>query len=241
MTIKPSSYFRCMRKTWYDLLQYPAKNKISPKGTRVFAVGTATHEYIQDGILKLMAEDENFPQFSLVPAEELPCYGKDTVEVVADHPGSDIEIKIRDTGLTEKYPVSYMVDGAFEFRGTRYIFEFKTMNSKEFEYLIEPKRDHIAQGAVYALCTGIRKVMFLYMNKDTQELKAYVNNYTDEQLEWAKNRIVTIDNKLVNLELPEQEASSDECRWCPYRTMCESNYTATEYTTNEDGFKIFKQ
>ena len=98
-----------------------------------------------------------------------------------------------------------MIDGALEYEGYPFIFEFKTINPKDFEYLIEPLQDHIKQGAMYSLCTGIRKVMFLYLCKGTQNLKAFTVDYRDDQLQWVINKIRGVEEKVLKNELPDKE------------------------------------
>jgi CRISPR/Cas system-associated exonuclease Cas4 (RecB family) len=236
-SIKPSGYFKCIRKVWYETLEYPSKDKPKPRNQRILDVGTQLHTYTQDTILVGIVETmKDLMQF--IPKDELFPVGTKGVEFV-EHDSSRVEFKIRDKRFTKVYPLSYMTDGTIEFEGIRYIFEFKTINSKDFEYLIEPKKDHMAQGAIYALSTDIRKVMFLYMNKDTQELKCYVYEYTDVHLDWAKERVATIDSHLSKLELPEKEAGED-CKWCGYKDYCETDKAATKYKKVE-GFKVFKE
>jgi len=74
---------------------------------------------------------------------------------------------------------------------------------------------------MYSLCIGIRKVMFLYLCKGTQNLKAYTVDYKDEQLQWVVDRIQGVEDKVLNDELPDKEADSLSCRFCPYKSICD--------------------
>jgi CRISPR/Cas system-associated exonuclease Cas4 (RecB family) len=231
-SIKPSSYYNCTRQVWYNLLDYPAKHKPSARGMRILDVGTAIHEYIQGEVLMKMGD------ISLVPFEEIPVYGVEGVEFIKEHSSSPMEVKVRDYRFTKKYPLSYMVDGLFEFGGFRYIFEFKTINTKDFQFLFEPLKDHLMQGAVYSLSLGIRKVLFLYMDKNDQNFKAYEHTYSDEELDFCKAKVLEIEKYLLDLKLPEKEESY-KCKYCSFKTFCANNIEAKEYEEDENGFKKF--
>jgi CRISPR/Cas system-associated exonuclease Cas4 (RecB family) len=229
-SIKPSSYYNCTRQVWYDLLDYPAKHKPSARGNRIMEVGTQLHEYVQDILM-------NMDEITLIPHEELPAYGAEGVEFILEHQSSPMEVKVKDQRFTKKYPLSYMVDGAIEYQGIRYLFEFKTINTKDFGYLFEPLKDHLMQGAIYAMSLGISKVMFLYLDKNDQNFKAYVHTYTEEELEFCKNKILEIEKHLLNLTLPPKEESY-KCKYCSFKTFCVNDIQASHYE-EEDGFKVF--
>lgn len=235
-TINPSSFYKCKRQLYYKLLDFPQNAKIFARGQRILGVGTALHEYIQEDVLMQMDEIE------LIPHEELLMYGAEGVEIIKEHNAPDMEVKARDYRFTKKYPLSYMVDGAFYYKNISYLFEFKTMNTKEFEYLIEPKKEHIAQGSLYALSIGIPRVMFVYMNKNTQDLKSYIITYTDDQLSWTKDRLTDLERSVLNLELPDEEECQN-CRYCPYKAFCnkdEGGADTVEFV-EEDGFNVYKK
>jgi CRISPR/Cas system-associated exonuclease Cas4 (RecB family) len=222
----PSSYYKCMRMKWYELMDYPSKRKTTPKQQRVFDVGTITHEWVQDEVLAEMDKREDSP-LRLIPYTELPAFQDEQIEFIREHNSSPIEIKFLDWRFTKLFPISAMVDGAFRFAGKDILFEFKTINSKDFEYLIEPSMDYRKQGAIYSTCLGVRFVMFLYINKDNQEWKAFLVEYTDEQHQWVKDRIQTLEMYVETKTLPPKEAS-DNCRWCAFKSLCDKEVGAPE-------------
>lgn len=234
LSIKPSSYYKCMRKLWYQLLGFPKKERKYARSQRILQVGTALHEWIQNDILMTMDNIE------LIPIEELPNYGLEGVEFITEHDASPMEVKFKDYRHTKKYPVSAMTDGAIEFLNERFVFEFKTINSKDFDNLYEPLKDHIKQGAIYCIGTGLNKVMFLYMNKDNQQLKSFLVYYNDKQLNWAKSRIVSIEQYVLNLELPPKEPD-DNCKWCEYKYLCDKDCAGKTFEEDEVGFMKIKE
>jgi len=214
LAFRPSSYYKCQRMVYYFLNGVPEKNKKPARIQRILDIGTITHEWIQEDVLM------NMCTVKPLSVEEIPTYGEIGIEFIREHGSAPIEIKFVDKRWTARYPVSAMVDGFLEFENMNFLFEFKTINPKDFETLIEPLMEHIKQGAIYALCTGVRQVMFHYINKGNQEWKAFLVKYTDEQLEWVIERIQTIEGYVMKNELPEKEVSTKDCRYCSFKNMC---------------------
>ncbi len=220
-TIKPSSYYGCIRKTWYGILKYKARKRSFARGIRILECGTQLHEWIQTQVLMPIMEDSK-SKIKKIPLEEIPSYGKKGVEFIKEHNAPDMEIKVRDSRYTEEYPISAMVDGAFEFEGKKMLFEFKTINPTDFEYLYRPLPDHIKQGALYTLCFEIPRVLFLYYNKGNQDLRAFLVEYTEEQIAWAGERAQEIEEYLLDQKLPPREENK-YCTYCEYKHLCQEN------------------
>lgn len=236
LSIKPSSYYKCVRKLWYELLQFPKKPKYYAKSIRTLENGTVLHEWIQTQVF--MDMDKGDYAIKLLPAEELPAYGKPNIEFIKQHSAPDMEVKFKDYRFTDKYPVSAMIDGFMEFRGLRMLFEFKTINPQDFDLLYEPLKDHIKQGAIYALCLGIPRVMFVYYNKGNSEMKAYMIEYNDDQIAWAEARVRDIDDYTNNLDFPYKEEGKD-CQYCSYSKICKDDYCGNEFNVDENGYKYY--
>lgn len=220
---RPSSYYKCPRQVYYFLTGQ--KGKLGGKSARlqrIFAVGTQLHELFQDGMIMEYNKCEDFP-IRILPAEELPRF--EHIEVIRQHGASDMEVKFLDRTWTNEFPVSAMVDGWVEFENTPMLLEFKTINTKDFEFLNQPLVDHRKQGAIYALCTGVMTVMFVYMNKNNQEWKAFDVTYTEEQLQWVKDTLSTIEGHVLRGDPPAIGEAKD-CRFCPYKAICSEDEKA---------------
>jgi CRISPR/Cas system-associated exonuclease Cas4 (RecB family) len=215
----PSSYYKCQRMKWYELMDFSANKKIVARNERIFAVGTATHEWIQNDVFMKMDEREG-STVRLIPREELPVFGKEGIEFITEHKAPPMEIKFLDWRFTKLFPISAMIDGALRFASTDMLFEFKTIKSSDFGMLIEPSADYRKQGAIYATSLGVSKVMFLFINKDTQEFKAYLVEYGQAQYDWVVDRITTLEGYVERNELPPKEVS-DNCRWCSFKGACD--------------------
>lgn len=217
----PSGFYKCQRMQWYELNDFP--KKIRPRGARLYRVldiGTITHEWIQEQILMVMDKEPKSP-IRLIPKEELPVFGKEGIEFITEHHAPPMEVKFLDHRFTKLFPISAMVDGALVFATKNTIFEFKTMNTKDFQLLIEVPMDYRKQGALYSMSLEVNNVLFLFIDKDTQEFKAYLVEYGEPQHEWVRSRIQGLEGYVERKELPPKEVS-DNCRWCPFKGACDN-------------------
>lgn len=217
---RPSGYYKCQRQLWYSMKGYPARKKRFPRSERILEVGTKLHEWVQEDILMDMDKRAGSP-VKLIPMTELAAYGQPGIEFIKKHQAADMEIKFKDYRFTTEYPISAMVDGALNFMSKDVLFEFKTINPDDFKLLIEPLQDHIKQGALYSLSLRL-PVLFVYLCKGTQQWKAYLIEYGEEQYEWVKARLAEIEGYLSSNELPPVEPD-DGCRWCPYKKLCDAD------------------
>lgn len=221
LSFKPSQYYKCGRKLWYEFFDVEkTSEQIYARSVRILEVGTLLHQWIQDKI-KEISDNDGF--LKIVPLEELPIYNVEGVEIIQEHNSHPIEVKFRDYRWTQQIPISAMVDGFFEIGNKRVIFEFKTINSKDFEYLYEPLKEHQKQGALYALCLGIKNVLFVYFNKDTQQMKAFLKEYNEKHLDWVKKRLLYLEKFVLTKKLPPKEPNEKDCAYCPYKKQCEED------------------
>lgn len=65
------------------------------------------------------------------------------------------------------------IDGLIELQGQQGILEIKSINSSGFDFLTEPKQDHIYQLNAYMHCLKIPRGALLYECKNTQRLKEF--------------------------------------------------------------------
>ena len=137
----------------------------------------------------------------------------------------------------EKY-LSGHADGVFkaEVFGEKVLLEIKTMNSFQYKKAIfRPFKKHEFQASLYARELGIDKVLYLYINKDTSEIKDFLMPLFEEQLVLADEKMdeVIADVKAKRLPCVEcKDKYSAEAMKCPFRSKCfEYNKDAKTETT----------
>lgn len=109
--------------------------------------------------------------------------------------------------------------------GEIYILEIKTMNTDEWKELKSPKEDHIHQAQPYIyevqkrLGQKIAGVMFLYENKNTQEVKTFVVPFNSKV--WSEDT-ARLDRIVAGVEsgnMPMRTPVKNE-RDCPFYWCC---------------------
>lgn len=114
-------------------------------------------------------------------------------------------------------------DGILKFDAERFLFEIKTMNSYGFAALRAPLEKHINQASIYAKTLGLKRIIFLYINKDNQELKEYIVNVDDKSVESSYKVIDRVDKAVVNKVAPERickDIFTSDAISCKFRTHC---------------------
>lgn len=125
----------------------------------------------------------------------------------------------------EKY-LNGKADGVFkkEVFGEEVVLEIKTMNNWNFSKAIfKPFKKHEFQASLYARELGIKKVLYLYINKDTSEIRDFLVPVNEEQLEIADKKMNKVISSVKEGILPKRSCSDkfcDEAIVCPFATLC---------------------
>jgi hypothetical protein len=108
---------------------------------------------------------------------------------------------------------------------TWHVLEFKTHNAKSFKKLQKDKVEkskpkHYAQMQVYMHLTGMKRALYLAVNKDTDELYSERIRYDKLFCECLMERAERI---ITSSEPPERafnRADYYECNWCDAKAIC---------------------
>lgn len=125
----------------------------------------------------------------------------------------------------EKY-LNGKADGVFkkEVFGEEVVLEIKTMNNWNFSKAIfKPFKKHEFQASLYARELGIKKVLYLYINKDTSEIRDFLMPINEEQLELADKKMNKVISHVKEKTLPKRSCSDKFCDAaivCPFATLC---------------------
>lgn len=125
----------------------------------------------------------------------------------------------------EKY-LNGKADGVIkeEVFGERVVLEIKTMNSWTFSKAVfVPFKKHEFQASLYARELGIKKVLYLYINKDTSEIKEFLMPINEEQLKIADTKMNTVIHHAMRKTLPDRTCKDKFCDAaisCPFSTLC---------------------
>ena len=134
--------------------------------------------------------------------------------------------------LKEKYPTeedfknSALIRSAYYRKKYNYLQDGRKYTREQkirFQVGLAMKSDRL----LFHCDTPITKVIFLYENKDTQDMKEYcVTSSTPDSkitMEQMISEFETLNEQVSNNEIPDREGKSKNdqtCRWCNYKTEC---------------------
>ena len=125
----------------------------------------------------------------------------------------------------DKY-LSGSADGVFkpEVFGERVVLEIKTMNDFQWKKAVfKPFDKHEFQASIYARELGIRKVLYLYINKNTSEMKEFLVDINADQLALADRKMNYVIRAVKEKKVPERACGDRFCEQasaCPFATLC---------------------
>jgi len=114
-------------------------------------------------------------------------------------------------------------DGIVTIDNEPYVIELKSINSVGFRKLEKPKKEHIKQLQLYLHYFKIPKGIFIYENKDTQELKEFIIEYDQKLAESIISDFATLKHFISNDIVPPIPFGLEdwECAYCDYAEECE--------------------
>lgn len=117
-------------------------------------------------------------------------------------------------------------DGVFnkEVFGEEVVLEIKTMNDWMYQRAVfKPFKKHEFQASLYARELGIKKVLYLYINKNTSEIKEFLMPINEEQLAVADKKMNTVIDHVKHKTLPPATCPDrfcDNALACPFVSLC---------------------
>lgn len=212
-TFKPSS-MNCIRASYYQIMGKPIDNTGSSYvSVGICNSGSDIHERIQQAVSEMILNN-------------MDCEYVDVGDYLKKHKIKDVEIKSKigfETKLySPKYNISFMCDGIIKYKNHYYILEFKTETSNKFFMRKEVDISHYKQGTAYSLLLRINEVIFVYISRDTLDMKSFMFTPTDEM---KQDLIAYIDEctEYVNLQTSPPKPLNVEkktCQYCNYKTQC---------------------
>lgn len=210
---KPSS-MNCIRQSYYQVTGAEADNtKSSYNGIAICETGTDRHIRIQDAVAAMKANG-------------MDCEYVDVAKFVKSRKLSYLEIKKTDSkNETKLYHkdlnISFMCDGIIKYHNHYYIIEFKTESSNKFISRKGVDPNHYQQATCYSMALGLPEVLFVYISRDTLDLKAYIFTATDEMKHGIVAYITECDEYVKKKTTPPKPVCEKKtCMYCDYSARC---------------------
>ena len=155
------------------------------------------------------------------------CEYVDAAEFAKQRNLTDLEV-IEKCGPETKFnhkvlKMHFLTDGIIKYKNRYYILEIKTELGAKWRDRkgVDPK--HYKQATAYSVSFKLDGVIFLYISRDTLDMKAYMFEPTDEMKQDFVGLIDTCEQYVAKKECPPKPADMTDrtCRYCGYKSLCE--------------------
>ena len=118
--------------------------------------------------------------------------------------------------------MSFMCDGIIRYNNHYYILEIKTEASFKWANRTDVDPAHYNQGTAYSVSFNLPEVLFLYINRDILDMKAYRFIPTDRQKEDLVGTIEECEGYVNRMICPPKpiDLPRNVCNYCAYKTQC---------------------
>lgn len=213
MTYKPSS-MNCIRNMFYQRIG--SEPDASTTGYALIGIrnsGSDIHVRIQNAVMDMINNN-------------MDCEWVDVEEFIKSRNLDYLEIKSK-TGTETKLfhktlNMSFMCDGIIKYKNHYYILELKTESANKWWGRNGVAEGHYNQAVAYSTAFGIPEVMFVYISRDTLDMKSFIYTVTDEMKHELTARILECEDYVDKLTPPPKPENLDRktCEYCGYKTQC---------------------
>ena len=212
MMYKPSS-LQCIRNMYYQR----SGKETDEEGSSYTLVGICNsgsdiHIRIQTAISEMKENGmdcEYVDVAKFVKQREL-----ENIEIVSQQ---GMETKLRDN----KYHLSFMCDGIIKYKSHYYILEIKTETVNKWFTRKGINASHIEQATAYSIALGINEVIFVYISRDTLDMKSFLFKPDGDTKQALIGKLVDCEGYVEKgIVPPKIEDDKKVCQYCSYRESC---------------------
>lgn len=210
---KPSS-LKCIRNMYYQIIGADVDETLpSYCSVGICNSGTDIHIRVQQAVEAM--KDCGIKCEYIDVAEYVKSHNLTHLEVVSKS-GMETKLYYKDLNM------SFLCDGIIFYKNHYYILEVKTEASFKWNKRTDVDVAHYAQGTAYSIAFGLPEVLFLYVNRDILDMKAFMFVPTDEMKQELIGKITECDNYVAQKQLPPipEDVDRKTCEYCAYRKMC---------------------
>ena len=222
---KPSPYFkpssiRCIRCGVFQVIGVePTNIDVTANLVGITQGGSAIHENIQRSLVEF--PKQNLMQdWKYVNVVDYIADNKLDLEIVSP---CDFDKGIYETKIySPKYKIRCLLDGVLQYKNKYVILEIKSINSGKFFKMKDVLDKHKAQAISYSMLLGINDILFLYVDRDLYNKKAFLYSPSaKERNDWLDKINYGLDC-VKNHKIPARpvEADRDFCTYCNYKKLC---------------------
>lgn len=213
MSYKPSS-MQCMRNMYYQRIGVePDKGTANSCLIGICESGTDRHERVQNAVSRMKEHG-------------IDCEYIDVEKFVRERNLQDIAVVGKQGNETKlyntTYNISFLCDGIIRYRGHYYILEIKTESVYKWTNRTGVDPSHENQATAYSISLDLPEVIFLYINRDNCDMKAYMFEVTELMRTVLKSTITDCEVCVQNKTVPNKpdDLPRKVCEYCNYKTQC---------------------
>lgn len=213
MSYKPSS-MQCMRNMYYQRIGIePDKGTANSCLIGICESGTDRHERVQNAVSRM--KDNG-----------IDCEYIDVGKFVRERNLQDIAIVGKQGNETKlyntTYNISFLCDGIIRYKGHYYILEIKTESVYKWTNRTGVDPSHENQATAYSISLELPEVIFLYINRDNCDMKAYLYTPNEEQKADLVSMILACETAVKASAVPPkpEDLPRKVCEYCSYKTQC---------------------
>ena len=123
----------------------------------------------------------------------------------------------------KKLKMHFLTDGIIRYKSQYFILEIKTEISNKWQNRKDVDPKHYNQATAYSVSFKLDGVIFLYISRDTLDMKSYQLVPTDEMKSDFIGLIDTCEQFVAKKTCPPkpENAGPRLCKYCNYKTLCE--------------------
>lgn len=212
-TYKPSG-MNCIRASYYQIVgKEPDKANSNYTLVGICNSGTDIHVRVQTAVAGMIRNNMDCVYVNV--ADFVKQRGIENLDIVSQN---GMETKL----YHKKLNLSFMCDGIIRYRNHYYILELKTESTYKFMNRTDVDPSHYNQATAYSLAFGIDQVLFVYINRDTLDMKAFMFDVSGEMKEGLVGYIEDCDSYVNRMIVPPkpENVNKKACTYCIYKTQC---------------------
>lgn len=215
-TYKPSS-MHCIRNMYYQIVGADIdEGKSNYSFVGICNQGSDIHERVQATVLGMKENG-------------IDCEYVDVADFIKQRKIKDITI-VGKSGMEtklrhDKLNLSFMCDGIIKYKNHYYILEIKTETVNKWWKRNGVDENHYHQATAYSIALGLNDVIFLYINRDVFDIKAYMFTPTDDMKFDLISLIEDCDHFVSLKQVPPKpdNINKKSCQYCGYATQCKKD------------------
>ena len=211
-TYKPSS-MNCIRASYYQLTEADCDEAASSYiGVGIVNSGSDIHVRIQTAVSQMLEVGMDCEYVNV--ANFVRQRGLDYLYIVSTQ-GMETKLYHKDLNI------SFLCDGIIKYKNHYYILELKTETSSKFFSRKGVDEKHYNQATAYSMALGLPEVIFVYISRDTLDMKSFLFVPTDEMKQNLIGYIEECDGYVKRMITPPKpEVDKRVCQYCGYKTQC---------------------